>query len=61
MTAANDFAEVWRTNLRFYVHVKAGNGQVIWTPGQGFVRRRSALRSLARSRPDITDIRYVGP
>jgi hypothetical protein len=62
MTAAeHDRAEIWRTGLRWYVHIKAANGRVIESPGQGYLRRSSALRALRRSRPDITDVREITP
>lgn len=56
-TAAGDTAEVFPARpgpgnpQKWYWRIVAPNGQIIATSGQGFTRRRSARRALARSFP----------
>jgi uncharacterized protein YegP (UPF0339 family) len=37
--------------------VKAGNGQIVGTPGQGYARKDGALRAARREHPPVPRIR----
>lgn len=37
--------------------VKAGNGQIVGTPGQGYTRKDGALRAARREHPPVPRIR----
>lgn len=37
--------------------VKAGNGQVVGTPGQGYTRKDGALRAARREHPPVPRLR----